>query len=90
MTKPLSINPKLADLVPSEQQIQAITAALLLRGLLPEEKGDDLNLFQINALDVRSLLHPEVNAPQLLLDDTLDFVQGIVRRLGRDRSEGQN
>ena len=60
MTKPFSSNPKLADWVPLEQQIQTITAARELWDLVPEEEGDDLNLFKINALDVRSHLHPEV------------------------------
>ena len=87
-TKPFSSNPKLADWIPSEQQIQTITAARELWDLLPEEEGDDLNLFKIDLLNVRSQGHPEVTEPQQLLDDTLDFVQGIVRRLGRDRSEG--
>ena len=84
--------PELADWVPSEQQIQTITAARELWDLLPEEEGDDLNLFQINALDVRSHLHPEVTDPQQLLDDTLDFIQGIVRRRDghRARREEQN
>ena len=92
MTKPFSSNPKLADWVPSEQQIQTITAARELWDLVPEEEGDDLNLFQINALDVRSHLHPEVTDPQQLLDDTLDFIQGIVRRRDghRARREEQN
>ena len=80
MTKPFGSNPKLADWVPSERQIQTITAARDIWDLVPEEEGDDLNLFKINALDVRSNLHPEVTDPQQLLDDTLDFIQGIVRR----------
>ena len=80
MTKPFSTNPKLADWVPSEQQIQTITAARELWDLVSEEEGDDLNLLKINALDVRSHIHPEVTDPQQLLDDTLDFIQGIVRR----------
>ena len=37
MTKPLSTNPKLADWVSSEQQIQTITAARELLDLDPEE-----------------------------------------------------
>ena len=89
---PLSLQNRdeITDLVSSEQQIQTITAARELWDLVPEEEGDDLNLFKINLLNVRSHGHPEVTDPQQLLDDTLNFVQGIVRRLGRDRSEGQN
>ena len=92
MTKPFSSNPKLEHWVLSEQQIQIITAARELWDLLPEEEGDDQNLFKINALDVRSHLHPEVTDPQQLLDETLDFIQGIVRRRDghRDRREEQN
>ena len=69
-----------------------ITAARELWDLVPEEEGDDLNLFKINALDVRSHLHPEVTDPQQLLDDTLDFIQEIARRLDdhRARREEQN
>ena len=54
---------------------------------VPEEEGDDVNLFKINALDVRSHLHPDT---QQLLDDTLEFIQGIGPRLERDRREGGN
>ena len=92
MSKPFSSNPKLEHWVPSEQQIQTITAARELWDLVPEEEGDDHNLFKINALDVRSHLHPEVTNPQQLLDDTLDFLQEIGRRLDghRARREEQN
>ena len=92
MSTPFSVNPKLSDWIPSEQQIQTITAARELWDLVPEEEGDDLNLFKINALDVRSHLHPEVTDPQQLLDDTLDFIQEIGRRLDghRTRREEQN
>ena len=92
MTKPFSSNPKLEHWVPLEQQIQTITAARELWDWLPEEERDDLNLFQINALDVRSHLHPEVTDPQQLLDNKLDVIQGIGRRLEgwRARREEQN
>lgn len=53
MTKPFSTNPKLADWVPSEQQIQTITAARELVHLVPEEEGDETNKAVINALNVR-------------------------------------
>ena len=92
MTKPFSSNPKLEHWVPSQQQIHTITAARELWDLVPEEECDDMNLFWINALDVRSHLHPEVTDPQPLLDDTLESIQGIVRRRDghRARSEEQN
>ena len=40
MTQPFTTNPKLADWVSSEQQIQIITAARELWDLVPEEEGD--------------------------------------------------
>ena len=89
MTKTFSRDPKLADWVPSEQQIQTITAAHELLNLVPEEDGESINAFTINALDVRSHLHPEVTAPQQLLDDTLEFIQGIVRRRDGHRARRQ-
>ena len=90
MTKPFSSNPKLADRVPSEQQIQTITAARELWDLVPEEEGDDLNLFQINALDVRSHLHPEVTDPQQLVDDTFKFITQTASYLSRSQRKGGN
>ena len=92
MTKPFSSNPKLADWVPSEQQIQTITAAREILDLDPDEGGDGTNALTINALNVESNLHPEVTDPQQLLDDTLDFIQGIVRRRDghRARRKEQN
>ena len=69
MTKPFSRNPKLEHWVLSEQQIQTTTAARELCYLVPEEEGDDMNLFWINALGVRSQLNPEVIDPQQLLND---------------------
>ena len=74
MTKPFISNTKLADLVSSEQKIQSITAAREPWDLVPEDKGDGLNLLLINALDVRFHLHPEVTSPQQLLDDTILFI----------------
>ena len=44
ITKSFSSYPNLADLVPSEHQIQSITAASELWVLVPEEDDDDLNL----------------------------------------------
>ena len=70
MTKPFSSNPKLEHWVPSEQQIQTITAAREILDLVPEEEGDSTNAYTINALNVQSHLHPEVIASQQLVDDT--------------------
>ena len=68
MTKPFSTNPKLADWVPSEQQIQTITAARDIWDLVPEEEGDETNKSCINILNVYSHLHPEITDPQQLAD----------------------
>ena len=57
MSKPFSPNPKLADWIPSEQQIQLITAAREPLDLVPEEEGDSANEYTLHALNVQSLLH---------------------------------
>ena len=90
MTKPFSSNPKLADWVPSEQQLQTITGARELLDLVPEEEGDDLNLFKINALDVMCHLNPEVTDPQQLVDDTYEFLMQNIAYLSRTQSTGGN
>ena len=92
MGKLLSTSPKLAYWVLSEQQIRIITADSELWGLIPEEQGDETNKSCINLLNVYSHFHPEVTDPQQLLDDTLECIQGIVRRLDghRARREEQN
>ena len=66
MTKSFSTNPKLSDWVPSEQQIQTITAARELLELIPEEEGDECNRSVINDLNVFSCLIPEVTDPKQL------------------------
>ena len=87
MTKPFSTNPKLADWVPSPQQIKTIEEARLLLDLFPEEEGDATNGLRINALNVYAYLHPEVTDPQQLVDDTCQFMaQQVIRRR---RSKGQ-
>ena len=58
MNKPFSSNPKLKHCVPSEQQIQTITAARELLDLVPEEDGDSTNACTINALNVMCLSPP--------------------------------
>ena len=65
MTKPFSTNPKLADWVPSEQQIQTITAARELLDLVPEEGGDSTNKSVVQSLP--SLL-PVIGAKSLDLE----------------------
>ena len=90
MTKPFSTNPKLADWVPSEQQIQTITAARELLDLVPEEEGDSTNAFTINVLNVMCHLHPEVTDPQQLVDDTLKFITETASYLSRAKRKGEN
>ena len=69
-----------------------MTTARELLDLVPEEEGDNTNVYTINALNVQTHLDPEVTDPQQLLDDTLDFIQEIGRRLDghRTRREEQN
>ena len=90
MTKPFSSNPKLADWIPSEQQIQTITAARELLDLVPEEEGDSTNKSVINALNVQSHLHPEVTDPQQLVDDTYEFLMQNIAYLSRAKRKGGN
>ena len=90
MTNPFSSNPKLADWVPSEQQIQTITAARELLDLVPEEEGDSTNAFTINALNVMCHLNPEVTDPQQLVDDTYEFLMQNIAYLSRTQSTGGN
>ena len=60
MTKPFSTNPKLADWVPSEQQIQTIEEARSLMGLRPYGTADSANDFLVNAIDVHACLFPDL------------------------------
>ena len=90
MTKRFSTNPKLADWVPSEQQIQTITAACEILDLVPEEEGDGTNAFTINALNVQSHLHPEVTDPQQLVDNTFEFIIQTASYLSRTKRKGGN
>ena len=90
MTKPFSSNPKLEHWVPSEQQIQTITAARELWDLVPEEEGDSTNKSVINALNVMCHLHPEVTDPQQLVDDTFKFITETASYLSRAKRKGGN
>ena len=90
MTKPFSTNPKLADWVPSEQQLQTITGARELLDLVPEEEGDSTNAITVNALNVMCHLNPEVTDPQQLVDDTYEFLMQNIAYLSRTQSMGGN
>ena len=78
MTTPFSTNPKLADWVPSEHQIQTITAARDIWDLVPEEEGDETNQSSINILNVHSHLHPEITYPKQLADNAEKLVRNVV------------
>ena len=88
MTKPFSSNPKLADWVPSEQQIQTIIAARDIWDLVPEEEGDETNKSSINILNVYSHLHPEITDPQQLADAAEEWAHNVVAY--RKRHEAEN
>ena len=88
MTQPFSTNQKLADWVPSEQQIQTITAARDIWDLVPEEEGDETNKSCINILNVYSHLHPEITDPQQLANTAEEWVHNVVAY--RKRHEAEN
>ena len=90
MTKPFSTNPKLAEWVPSEQQIQTNTAARELLDLVSEEEGDSTNAFTINALNVMCHLHPELTDPHHLVDDTFKFITETASSRSRAKRKGGN
>ena len=90
MTKPFSTNPKLADWVPSEQQLQTISAPCEILNFVPEEEGDSTNEFTTNALNVMCHLHPEVTDPQQLVDDTFKFITETASYLSRAKRKGGN
>ena len=104
MTKPFSTNPKLADWVaqqrqqrqnladwvPSEQQIQTITAARQLLDLDPEEEGSEIHKSVINALHCMCRLNPRVTDPQELVDDTYEFLMQSASYLSRAKRKGGN
>ena len=90
MTKPFSANPKLADWVPSEQQLQTITGARELLDLVPEEEGDSTNAITVNALNVMCHLNPEVTDPQQLVDDTYELLMQNIAYLSRAKRKGGN
>ena len=88
MTKPFSSNPKLVDWVPSEQQIQTITAARDIWDLVPEEEGDETNKTCINLLNVYSHMRPDITDPQQLADDAEEWLHNVIAY--RKRHEAGN
>ena len=71
MTTPFSTNPKLADWVPTPEQIQTIEEASSLMGLRPYGTADSANDFLVNAIDVHAFLYPD------LLEDVERFVEDL-------------
>ena len=71
MTKPFSTNPKLADWVPTSEQIQTIEEARSLMRLRPYGTAASANDFLVNAIDVHAFLYP----------DLLEDVEGVVEDL---------
>ena len=83
MTKPFSSNPKLADWVPTAEQIQIIEEARSLMGLRPYGTADSANDFLVNAIDVHACLFPD------LLEDVEGFVEDLDFALERMHAKGQ-
>ena len=82
MTKPFSTNPKLADWVPTPEQIQTIEEASSLMGLHPYGTADSTNDFLVNAIDVHAFLYPD------LLEDMEGFVEDLDFALERMHRKG--
>ena len=82
MTKPFSSNPKLADWVPTAEQIQTIEEARSLMGLRPYGTADSANDFLVNAIDVHAFLYPD------LLEDVEGFVEDLDFALERMHRKG--
>ena len=82
MTKPFSSNPKLADWVPTPEQIQTIEEARSLMGLRPYGTADSANDFLVNAIDVHAFLYPD------LLEDVEWFVEDLDFALERMHAKG--
>ena len=83
MTKQFSSNPKLADWVPTPEQIQTIEEARSLMGLRPYGTADSANDFLVNAIDVHACLFPD------LLEDVEGFVEDLDFALERMHTKGQ-
>ena len=64
--------------VPSKQEIKTVTDARELWDSVPGEEGDEMSLYEINALDVNTNLHPEVTDPKQRMDNTLEFIEMYV------------
>ena len=82
MTTPFSTNPKLADWVPTPEQIQTIEEARSLMGLRPYGTADSANDFLVNAIDVHAFLYPD------LLEDVEGFVEDLDFALERMHRKG--
>ena len=82
MSTPFSTNPKLADWVPTAEQIEIIEEARSLMGLRPHGTSDSTNDFLVNAIDVHAFLYPD------LLEDVEWFVEDLDFALERMHAKG--
>ena len=82
MSTPFSTNPKLADWVPTAEQIETIEEARSLMGLRPHGTSDSTNDFLVNAIDVHAFLYPD------LLEDVEVFVEDLDFALERMHRNG--
>ena len=82
MSTPFSTNPKLADWVPTAEQIETIEEARSLMGLRPHGTSDSTNDFLVNAIDVHAFLYPD------LLEDVEWFLEDLDFALERMHSQG--
>ena len=83
MPTPFSTNPKLADWVPTAEQIQSIEEARSQMGLRPYGTADSTNDFLVNAIDVHAFLYPD------LLEDVEGFIEDLDFALERMHAKGK-
>ena len=82
MSTPFSTNPKLADWVPTAEQIETIEEARSLMGLRHHGTSDSTNDFLVNAIDVHAFLYPD------LLEDVEGFLEDLDFALERMHRNG--
>ena len=82
MSTPFSTNPKLADWVPTAEQIETIEEARSLMGLRPHGTSDSTNDFLVNAIDVHAFLYPDLLGDVEWFLEDLDFA---LERMHRNR-----
>ena len=88
MSTPFSTNPKLADWVPTAEQIETIEEARSLMGLRPHGTSDSTNDFLVNAIDVHAFLYPDLLEDVEWFVEDLDFA--LERRHAQRHLKGSN